>query len=302
MSESAFWQGRRVLVTGCTGLIGTALVRELLRSQAVVAGLIRDQIPEGDYQLDPIFRKLRVIRGRVEDRFRIQTALAIHGIQSVFHLASSTDAHHSDTGTISILAAIQGHDPRITFVTAQKSSLAGDECSALLKSNRFGIPWGVAEFGEVFGPGDRRLDRLIPRTILSYLRHREASATTSSSLVKDFVYSVDAARACMVLSESLSEAQEGSRRVVFRSGWVFSENQMKELIHTLMSCGSAKSLILPTLDPNLMRHPDDVGVLGWLPTGTLAERLRETIRWYQAFPRKHFWGTDSSMLSPRAAA
>src|SRR4051812_46629468 len=41
----AFWRDRPVLVTGATGLLGSALVRQLISAGADVVALIRDWVP-----------------------------------------------------------------------------------------------------------------------------------------------------------------------------------------------------------------------------------------------------------------
>jgi NAD(P)-dependent dehydrogenase (short-subunit alcohol dehydrogenase family) len=83
----AFWSDRRVLVTGCTGFLGTWVVRELLANGANVTGLIRNRVPDSDLIRDRLFEGIRVVRGRIEDGMRLRQTLAIHEIETVFHLA-----------------------------------------------------------------------------------------------------------------------------------------------------------------------------------------------------------------------
>ena len=42
---SAYWRDRRVLVTGCTGLLGSWLTEKLVAEEAEVVGLVRDSVP-----------------------------------------------------------------------------------------------------------------------------------------------------------------------------------------------------------------------------------------------------------------
>lgn len=291
MADQAFWYGRRVLVTGCTGLIGTAVVRELLAAKANVVGLVRDRIPDGDYQRDPRFRAVHVLRGRVEDRFRIQSALAIHNIQSVFHLVGPTDGSNPDRGTASVLSAIQGHDSHIPIVTARPMpglGIAG-ETAGLMKCP---VPWGVAEFGEVFGAGDRCTFRVVPGTIVGHVLGDPSLAPIEPGPAKDFVHAADAARACLALGESLANGGAGQSVVPFRSGWIYTDSDMAAIVRAV-----AANSPLPPASDTLVERP-----LGWAPAATLADGLRETISWYRDFLRSRFFGTRSAMQSQRAAA
>src|SRR6516225_8496149 len=85
-----FWQDRRVFVTGCTGLVGTWTVRELLARGAHVVGLVRDQVPGSELVRGTLMERIDVVRGCVEDQALVERALAEYEIQTVFHLAAQT--------------------------------------------------------------------------------------------------------------------------------------------------------------------------------------------------------------------
>ena len=108
MPSTSHWHGRRVLVTGCTGLIGSAAVRELLARGAAVVGLVRDRVAEPEARREPSSRTSSR-PGRVEDRGRVQTALAVHDIQAVFHLAGPTDGADPATAPPRV-TAVRDHD------------------------------------------------------------------------------------------------------------------------------------------------------------------------------------------------
>ncbi|MBL3613369.1 NAD-dependent epimerase/dehydratase family protein, partial [Bacillus sp. RHFS18] len=42
----SFWKNKNVFVTGCTGLLGSCLVKELIDQGANVTGLVRDTVPK----------------------------------------------------------------------------------------------------------------------------------------------------------------------------------------------------------------------------------------------------------------
>ena len=86
-----FWPTRRVLVTGCTGFLGTWVVRELVEHGADVTGLIRGRVPDSELIHGGLVRRIRVVRGRVEDLFRLRQTLAIHEINTVVHVAGPAE-------------------------------------------------------------------------------------------------------------------------------------------------------------------------------------------------------------------
>ena len=91
MSETeGFWRDRRVLVTGCTGLVGAWTTRALLERGAHVVGIVRDQVHGSELVRGGLDRRIDVVRGCVEDERLMERSLAEYEIQTVFHLAAQT--------------------------------------------------------------------------------------------------------------------------------------------------------------------------------------------------------------------
>src|SRR5438445_1856392 len=92
MSEqaSAFWLDRPVLVTGCTGLLGSWTTRALVERGASVVGLIRDWVPEAELFRSGTSGSIRVVRGDVCDQETIERALGEYEVDTVFHIAAQT--------------------------------------------------------------------------------------------------------------------------------------------------------------------------------------------------------------------
>lgn len=87
-ATTAFYKGKRILVTGGTGSIGSEIVRQLLACEpAVVRVLSRDDSKQAELQqrLGPNAR-MRYLIGDVRDRER--TTLAMERIDVVFHAAA----------------------------------------------------------------------------------------------------------------------------------------------------------------------------------------------------------------------
>ena len=85
--DEKFWRGRNVLVTGCTGLLGSWLTEALVERGAQVVGLIRDQIPHSQLYRSGTIDRIRVVRGALEHYELVHRLLNEYEVDTVFHLA-----------------------------------------------------------------------------------------------------------------------------------------------------------------------------------------------------------------------
>jgi CDP-glucose 4,6-dehydratase len=253
---TSHWQGRRVLVTGCTGLLGSAVSHELLGNGAEVVGLIRDRSRAVQFEREIGDKRFHIVHGVVEDAIRLHTAMAVHDVSAVFHFATD-----SERGFDALVRAATIHDPRMPVITARPMMQF-----RIAKTASPSIPLGVTRFGELFG-ADRRIDRLVSRTVLALLTGSAIPPAVGS--VRDYVHARDAARACLLTAERL-ETVGNSLDLTFRSGWEMSERTMTEQIAEVYSGQSATSPTEPAANP-----------LEWKPLFSLSDSLRETIDWYR---------------------
>lgn len=84
------WKGRKVLVTGAGGFIGSHLTERLLSAGADVTALVRysssDAVGNLAFLPEDLRNKLKIVRGNVEDGDLMHSAC--EGIEVVFHLAA----------------------------------------------------------------------------------------------------------------------------------------------------------------------------------------------------------------------
>ena len=84
------WRQRRVLVTGCTGVLGSWLVLRLLELGADVVGLVRDWVPHSQLVLSGAVERIVTVRGDVTDPALTERIFSEYEIQTCFHLAAQT--------------------------------------------------------------------------------------------------------------------------------------------------------------------------------------------------------------------
>jgi CDP-glucose 4,6-dehydratase len=275
--EEAFpWRGRRVLVTGCTEFLGGAVARELSARGAEIVGLVHDR-PASDFFHSELGRRIHFIHGRADNVFRLHSALAVHEIAAVFHLATE-ETGSSERGTNALLQAAKLYARRIPLVSAELIPHLGITRGEVVKESDLSI----ARFGEVFGPGDRNLSRIVPRALAGIISGSPAVANDGPA--RDFVYVGDAARACIRVAEA--SVTSGAIECAFRSGWVMTDRQ---IVAALRATHNDRPFPIPDT-------ASSVQPLGWQPRYSLPNALNETLVWYRSFVR-----TGSSNPLPVAA-
>jgi hypothetical protein len=105
MLDKTFWLDRPVFVTGATGLIGGALVRQLLDLGADVVCLVRDWVPQSEFVATGMINRVKLVRGDLRDQDLLTRAIAEYEIQTVIHLAAQSIvgvANREPTNTLDV--------------------------------------------------------------------------------------------------------------------------------------------------------------------------------------------------------
>ncbi len=294
------WRGRRVLVTGCTGFLGAAVTAELLNQQAHVIGLIRDRNAGAIFAREREAGLFHLVHGSIENTFRIHSALAIHEVSAIFHLAhesaepkpprkpSEASQIAADRGTAAVLRAAALHHPRLPVIVAKPANQL-----RILNSDVEGaaIPPGIVRFGELFGGTDRRMSQVVPRTIASLLARESGVATEGSkSSTHDFVFIRDAARACLAVAEAVGSGSH-SLDVTFRSGWELTEAEMARFVGDVFAGRK----------PEVTLREPPTNSFGWRPANTLEAAVTETIECYREAARSQAESSRATDRLRRAA-
>ncbi len=241
---SEFWQGRRVFVTGGTGLVGSWLVRELVNQDAEVTVLVRDWDPQSELIRSGMIGRTSVVNGAVEDYAVIERTLVEHEIGTVFHLAAQTivgAARRSPLatfeanirGTYNVLEACRRQWDQVERVVVASSDKAYGEtdelpytesmpaqgrypydvskaCADLIARSyheTYGLPVAVARCGNIYGGGDLNWSRVVPGTIRSLHYGQRPVLRSDGASTRDYVYVEDVVAAYLRLAEKLDSAE-----------------------------------------------------------------------------------------------
>ena len=236
-----FWKDRNVFVTGCTGLLGSHLCQMLIDQKANIVGLVRDLVPKSSLIQTGIYDKINVVRGSIEDFFTVERALNEYEIDAVFHLAAQTIVGIANRNPLSTFEAnIKGswcvleacrRVPTVTRIVVASSDkaygeqekLPYDETSPLQGShpydvsksctdliahtyyNTYKLPVCITRCGNFYGPGDLNFNRIVPGTIRSVLNNEPPVIRSDGTLIRDYIYVVDAALAYVHLAEKMDD-------------------------------------------------------------------------------------------------
>jgi len=229
MSSSA---GRRILVTGGAGFLGSAVVRRLLELGAEVTVL--DDLSTGRRESFPVGAAF--VRGSVTDSETVRDLVAGHRL--IFHLAArgivaSTQNPREDfetnvAGTLNVLLAARelGID-RLVYASSASvygnprtvpineddlpvplspyavSKLGGEHyCLAFYES--YGVPVTVLRYSNVYGPGQRPenpYSGVVAKFMASALDGRPLSIHGDGQQTRDFTFIDDVVDATLVARE-----------------------------------------------------------------------------------------------------
>ena len=320
-----FWKDRNVLLTGCTGLLGSWLAQALVEREANLIGLIRDSVPRSNLYLSGISERMTVVRGEVEDERLLERTLNEYEVDSIFHLAAQTIvtiANRSPLstfetnilGTWNILEAARRSSLVSRVIVASSDKAYGSQeilpydertplegrhpydvsksCADLICQayyHTYGLPVCITRCGNLYGGGDLNFNRIVPGTIRSLMNGERPVIRSDGLLVRDYFYVLDGVKAYIALAEGMNERKIHGEAFNFSNERPLSVIELVDEIITQMG-GDVRPHVLGQAS-NEIRHQylsaaKARDVLGWQPSYTLQEGLDETIRWYEEFLRR----------------
>ncbi len=318
---SEYWAERRVLVTGATGIVGSWLCEELVRRNAFVVALVRDDDPQSMFYSDGVAPNVTIVRGALQNIEDCARAVLANDIEVVFHLGAQTQVgsairdpletfESNIRGTYNLLeAARRAPDLVRAFVVASSDKAYGDSailpytedmrlhgrhpydvsksCTDLLAGTYFdtyGTPVAIARCGNIYGGGDLNWNRIVPGTIRSLLRHERPVLRSDGSNVRDYIYVRDVVSAYLALAERLAEPEIAGQAFNFSPESRVTVLEIVNAIARLM-----ESTIEPIVLGSVLHEIQDQtlsaakarDMLSWRTQWTLEAGLGETIEWYR---------------------
>ena len=226
----------KVLVTGANGFVGSAICEKLLSldRDIRIVGLVKDINYKTKFDL---LKRISVIYGDVRDYDCVRYAVSRYEIDTIFHLAAITILRQSEKdprtcysvnvfGTLNVLEAARecgvkkvvsissdkayGHQDIMPYV--ESLSLCAEDPYSTSKSAMdlisrshaytYGMDVSVMRSGNIYGPGDLNLSRIVPNNAIRCLSKKRPTVYRGVEKFKrEFMYIDDVVNAYILVAE-----------------------------------------------------------------------------------------------------
>lgn len=279
--KNSFWKDRRVFVTGATGMLGSWLVKDLLKLKAHIVVLIQDNNPQSELYRSRDIDNVTVVNGALEDLATLERAINQYDVETVFHLGAQTIVGTAERfplatfeanirGTYNLLEACRLHKNLVKGIVVASSDKAYGEhpklpyredaplrgrhpyeisktCADLIAQSYFHsyeLPVAVIRCGNIYGGGDLNWSRIVPGTIRSFLANESPVIRSDGTFVRDYVYVKDVARTYLDVAERFDEKEFWGEAFNCSNESPVTVLQIVKTIQDLMKCGHLKPKIL----------------------------------------------------------
>jgi CDP-glucose 4,6-dehydratase len=290
MGETDHWKRQRVFVTGATGLLGSAVVAELVARGAEVTCLVRDWVPASALISSGVAAKTNVVSGDLLDLQLLVRALNEYEIDTVFHLGAQTIVgtaarspistfESNIRGTWNLLEACRLNSRLVQRVVVASSDKAygiherlpysedaplvgrfpydvSKSCADLIALSYFHTyrtPVVVTRCGNLWGPGDLNYNRLIPGTIRSALLDESPIIRSDGTYRRDYFFVSDAVGAYLTLAERVGDLGLAGQAFNFGNEQPVT---VLDVVHTILRVMHKQDLVPTILNEASEEIPD----------------------------------------------
>ena len=307
-----------ILVTGGFGLLGKPLVLKLINSNNNVFILEKRNTKRIKFLSK---KPKKIIAGDFINKNLIAKIIKKNKINAIFHLGAITQVLDSlknpyrthltnIMGTINFLENIRLINKKIIFVYSSSDKAYGElkrekeykETDALDSvypydvsksssdlicqsySKTYLMKVGIIRCGNIYGPGDFNLKRLIPEVILSTIAKKNFAIRSDGKSTRDYVYVEDVVDAYIKLFNKLKTSKNNLKIYNVSSKFNYSVKKIVKMILKIMNKENLKPTILDGSKQELnfqrLNYSKIQRDLKWKPKTNIKKGLIKTIEWY----------------------
>lgn len=304
-----------IFITGINGFVGTAAAEYFVNQGHHVIGLVKDFNRKSQHT---VLNKCSIVQGDILNKDLLQSILSKYEVTHVLHLAAQAIVRICDNdpytaymtnvmGTLNLLEAcrlLKNKPQKIIVMTSDKAyglasvpykeelplvpadtyctSKSCQDMIATSYAKTYDLPICVVRAGNLYGPGDLNISRLIPNNVLKLLNNKSPTLYTGvANYLREFIYVDNVIKAYDILFE------KGLQGHAYNVGGT-KPYRIIEVINMI------KDKINPSIEINMIEKnffeieeqyldSSKMETLGWKPEVDVPEGLNRTIEWLKAW-------------------
>jgi len=319
--EARFWRKKPVLLTGSAGFLGSWLAKALVARGARVIGL---DIAKTD--TSKLFRGLDKeiirIKGDVGDFELVTELVKKYKPRVIFHLAAQAivaDAvaeplrtfTSNIQGTWNILEVCRDKKYIDAVIMASSDKAYGihkdlpykedaplkgsfpydvsKSCADLLAYtyfNTYKVPVSVTRCGNIFGPGDLHLSRIVPDIMRSIVKNKKFLIRSNGKFTRDYVFVADIVIGYILLAEKLKKLRLAGEAFNFSYEKPLSVLELVRKIYKVTRTKSNYKILDQAqyeIKHQYLSSKKARKILGWKPQYDIDKALQSTFDWYKEY-------------------
>ncbi|MFH2085538.1 MAG: GDP-mannose 4,6-dehydratase [bacterium] len=311
------WQGKKVLVTGGTGFVGSHLVEKLVEfgAEVVTTNLLLE--PKSYFVTQKLDEQVAVADVDITDFEALHDLITKTEPEYIFHLAAQAlvdVAYYNPRrtldsnimGTVNVLESARLY-PRIKGIVVASSDkaygktnqkkymeetpLQGDHPYEVSKSaadlicysyfKTYGVPVTVSRFGNIYGEGDLNTSRIIPGVLLALVRGETLQIRSDGKMVRDYLYVKDVVEGYLRLAEKIEQTQGEAYN--FGSNETLTVLQVVKMLESSLGKKIAYKILNQAKNeiPYQSLNYDKVKrTLSWTPKNSISVTAKRMYEWY----------------------
>jgi len=309
-------KGKRILVTGGTGFVGSHLVESLIAKGARVIVPYRSFDPRSYFATKKLERQVILVTCDLKDGGRVYDVVTKYEVEYIFHLGAQAivaTAYHNPVetvasdvmGTAHILEAARRY-PTIKGILIASSdkaygkspnqyqetdplqpdhpyevSKAATDLLAQAYFRTYNLPVVIARFGNIYGEGDLNFNRIIPGIMKSLINEEPLEIRSDGTFVRDYCYVKDVVAGYLLMFEHLK--QVAGEAFNFSSDETLSVTGLIAKIEALLKKRLSyhiRKVQKNEIPHQTLRYDKAMKLLGYKPKYTLQATVRDIYRWY----------------------
>ena len=317
------WSGRRVLVSGVSGFLGSWVTKKLIEQGAHVFGILRSENHQSVINRDGSRKKIHVEYGNLADYRFVEHIINDRSIDSVFHIGAQAIVkkgrrapyqtfESNIRGTYALLEACRVHQDQVERIVVASSDKAyghsdqlpyledmalsgvdpyevSKSCTDLIANSyarTYSLPVIVLRCGNIFGGGDLNWDRIFPGIMRALILGEALEIRSSRAFVRDYTYVEDIVNAYLGACDYLDRGKRFPNAFNISHGNPISIEDLLELVEVKLG-RSIDVVYREDCEGEIQEQFLDCSLatreLGWASQSTLDEGIKNTYNWYEKF-------------------